>query len=69
MNETKFGFWKNLFELWTNQEDLSESYSCRNEENISQAYYAESAYVICPAPLVIYGGLQPDWHTLLLHIL
>jgi len=27
-------FEKKLFELWTNQEDLQESYSCRNEETL-----------------------------------
>jgi len=27
-------FWKNLFEIWTNQEDLKESFSYRNEETL-----------------------------------
>ena len=36
MNETKFGIWKNLFEIWTNQEDLRESYNCRNEQTLAK---------------------------------
>jgi len=31
MNETEFGFRKKLFKIWTNQEDLKESFWCCNE--------------------------------------
>jgi len=29
-----WNFGKNFFEIWTHQEDLKESYSCRNEETL-----------------------------------